>query len=192
MKNILITGGTGYIGSHTCVALLKIGFNLTIIDSNINSSSKSINRIKKILEKDYLDKKVLFFKGDIRDKKFLDAIFFNAIKQNDPIQGVIHFAGLKAVSESLFKPLLYWENNVYGSLELLVSILPNGELDEIKLIESSGHLVLDKAAISIVKMASPFAPFPEEMSQSIDLLEVIRIWDFRKNASQRFKFNARN
>ena len=84
------------------------------------------------------------------------------------------------------------KNNVYGSLELLVSILPNGELNEIKLIESSGHLVLDKAAISIVKMASPFAPFPQEMLQSIDLLEVIRIWDFRKNASQGLKFNARN
>ena len=83
-------------------------------------------------------------------------------------------------------------NNVYGSLELLVSILPNGELNEIRLVESSGHLVLDKAAISIVKMASPFAPFPEEMLQSVDLIEVIRIWDFRKNSSQRFKFNARN
>ena len=75
---------------------------------------------------------------------------------------------------------------------MLVSILPNGELNEIRLIESSGHLVLDKAAISIVKMASPFAPFPEEMLQSVDLLEVIRIWDFRKSASERFKFNARN
>ena len=83
------------------------------------------------------------------------------------------------------------ENKVYGSLELLVSILPSGELNEIKLIESSGHIVLDKAAISIVKMASPFAPFPEEMLQSIDLLEVIRIWDFRTNASWRFKVNDR-
>ena len=116
MKNILITGGTGYIGSHTCLALLKRGFNLTIIDSTINSSPLSINRIKKILKENYLDKKILFFKGDIRDKKFLDEIFFNAIKRNNPIHGVIHFAGLKAVSESLYKPLLYWENNVYGSI----------------------------------------------------------------------------
>ena len=74
---------------------------------------------------------------------------------------------------------------------MLVSILPSGELNEIKLIESSGHIVLDKAAISIVKMASPFAPFPEEMLQSVDLLEVIRIWDFRTNASWRFKVNDR-
>ncbi len=84
------------------------------------------------------------------------------------------------------------ENNLYGSLELLVSILPSGDLGEMRLIESSGHLVLDKAAISIVKMASPFAPFPEEMLQSVDLLEVTRIWDFRKNASWSFKVNARN
>ena len=117
MKNILITGGTGYIGSHTCLALLKRGFNLTIIDSTINSSPLSINRIEKILKEDCLgSKKISFFKGDIRDKKFLDEIFFNASKRNNPIQGVIHFAGLKAVSESLFKPLLYWENNVYGSI----------------------------------------------------------------------------
>ena len=62
MKNILITGGTGYIGSHTCLALLKRGFNLTIIDSTINSSPLSINRIEKILKDNYLDKKILFFK----------------------------------------------------------------------------------------------------------------------------------
>ena len=84
------------------------------------------------------------------------------------------------------------ENKIYGSLELLVSILPSGELNDIRLIESSGHVVLDKAAISIVKMASPFAPFPEEMLQNIDLLEVIRIWDFRRNASWSFKVNDRN
>ena len=84
------------------------------------------------------------------------------------------------------------ESKIYGSLELLVSILPSGELNDIRLIESSGHLVLDKAAISIVKMASPFAPFPEEMLQNIDLLEVIRIWDFRKNASWSFTVNDRN
>ncbi len=77
-------------------------------------------------------------------------------------------------------------NNLHGSLELLVSILPSGELSEIRLIESSGHRILDKAAISIVEMASPFAPFPEEMLQSIDLIEIIRIWDFRKNASWSF------
>ena len=84
------------------------------------------------------------------------------------------------------------DNQIYGSLELLVSILPNGQLNDVRLIESSGHLVLDKAAISIVKMASPFAPFPEEMLQNIDLLEVIRIWDFRRNASWSFKVNDRN
>ena len=84
------------------------------------------------------------------------------------------------------------DNRLYGSLELLVSILPSGELGEIRLLESSGHLILDKAAISIVKMASPFAPFPEEMTQGIDLLEITRIWDFRKSASWSFKENARN
>ncbi len=116
MKNILITGGTGYIGSHTCLELIKKGYNLTIIDSNINSSPHSINRIKEILKRDFLENKILFFKGDIRNKSFLDEIFFKLQKENNPIRGVIHFAGLKAVSESLSKPLLYWENNVYGSI----------------------------------------------------------------------------
>lgn len=129
------------------------------------------------------------------EKNFNNRILTVSSKEKIPLHARLYLNSWEKKIEkigNLNYPKKATKNNVYGSLELLVSILPNGELNEIRLIESSGHLVLDKAAISIVKMASPFAPFPEEMLQSVDLLEVIRIWDFRKNASQRFKFNARN
>ncbi len=119
MRNILITGGTGYIGSHTCLPLLKGGYKLTIIDSNVNSTPTSIERIKKILKNNFSENQISFFKGDIRDKPFLENIFSNAIKENNPVEAVIHFAGLKSVSESIEKPLLYWENNVFGSICLI-------------------------------------------------------------------------
>jgi protein TonB len=74
---------------------------------------------------------------------------------------------------------------LYGSLRLMVAVLPDGSLKEVKLLESSGHQVLDNSAISIVKLASPFAPFPDELRKSTDLLEIIRTWQFRENSSLR-------
>ena len=119
--HILITGGTGFIGSHTCISLLKEGYKITIIDSLINSSIKSIKGIKKILEKlkINIDDKLNFYEGDLRDNEFIIKIFQNAIKAKQPISSVIHFAGLKSISESIKKPFLYWENNVYGTINLL-------------------------------------------------------------------------
>ena len=74
---------------------------------------------------------------------------------------------------------------LYGSLRLMVAIAPNGRLREVELLESSGHRVLDDAAIRIVKLASPFAPFPDELRKTTDVLEIIRTWHFRKNSSLR-------
>ena len=74
---------------------------------------------------------------------------------------------------------------LYGSLRLLVAILPDGSLEEVRLLESSGHQVLDDAAISIVRLAAPYAPFPDKLRQTTDVLEIIRTWQFRKNASLR-------
>ena len=78
------------------------------------------------------------------------------------------------------------ENDFYGSLELLVSIFPNGELDEIKIIESSGHVILDREAISVLKMSSSFAPFPDNIIQICNLIEIILILSFQKNACWSF------
>lgn len=77
------------------------------------------------------------------------------------------------------------QNGLYGSLRLLVSVLPDGSLKEVEILESSGHKVLDDAALRIVRLASPFAPFPDELRQSTDVLEIIRTWQFRENSSLR-------
>ena len=120
MKNILITGGAGFIGSHTCLNFLEKGFNIYIADSFINSSKKVFERLKKIIDVYgcYDQNKINIFEGDIRDYKFLDNIFLEALKKNEAIDGVIHFAGLKAVAESTFNPLKYWDVNVNGSINL--------------------------------------------------------------------------
>ena len=119
MKNILITGGSGYIGSHTCVTLLEKGYKITIVDSNVNSSPISIERIKEIIKKKVLKDNISFFPGDLRDKIFLNKVFLKAKEENNPINAVIHFAGFKSSSESILKPLIYWENNVFGSICLI-------------------------------------------------------------------------
>ncbi len=106
---ILVTGGAGYIGSHTAVELLQKGYEVVIIDNLDNSSPKAVDRIQLIT-----GKKVDFYKGDVRDRKLMEEIFC----QHD-IEWVIHFAGLKAVGESCAKPLEYYDNNLYGTLVLL-------------------------------------------------------------------------
>ena len=115
MKNILVTGGAGFIGSHTCLTFLEEGFNITIIDSLKNSSKDVLRGIKAILElsNNYDENKINFYEGDIRNKTFLEEVFLEAKKKNNPIDGVIHFAGLKSVKESTINPLLYWDQNVW-------------------------------------------------------------------------------
>ena len=118
--HILITGGAGFIGSHTCIVLLEEGHKVTIIDSFVNSSMQTINGIKRILKEKKINIKNRFkiCKGDLRDKKIIDKVFSSSFKENDPIDAVIHFASLKSIVESFEKPLLYWTNNVIGSLNL--------------------------------------------------------------------------
>ena len=119
-KTFLITGGTGYIGSHICYVLLKNGYRIVILDSNVNSSSKVIDQVLNILSDEKLDcsERFKFIKGDIRDEKILSNIFHEYKISGFPIKGVIHLAGLKSVSESLKNPLKYWEINVLGSIKL--------------------------------------------------------------------------
>lgn len=108
MKKILVTGGCGYIGSHTCVELLNAGYDIAIIDNLCNSKIEVIDKIKKITGKDFN-----FYKEDLRNEDILDNIF-----KKENIEGVIHFAGLKAVGESVEKPILYYQNNIDSTLTL--------------------------------------------------------------------------
>ncbi len=121
MRNILVTGGTGFIGSHISSELIKNGYSLVIIDSLINSSASVVDRIKLISE-EHLKKygtTLDFYKGDIRDKLFLNNLFLKYLNVHKPIDAVIHCAGLKSVSESISFPLNYWDVNVSGTICLL-------------------------------------------------------------------------
>ncbi|MFK0574043.1 UDP-glucose 4-epimerase GalE, partial [Endozoicomonas sp.] len=109
MSKILVTGGAGYIGSHTCVELLNDGYEIIVLDNLSNSSDESLKRVQEIT-----GKSLEFVQGDIRDLELLNTLF-----SNNEISAVIHFAGLKAVGESVSMPLAYYDNNVHGTLVLL-------------------------------------------------------------------------
>lgn len=105
---VLVTGGAGYIGSHTCVELLNAGHEIVIADNFYNSCPEALNRIKELTNKDFA-----FYECDIRDRAMLDKIF-----AENKIDAVIHFAGLKAVGESVSKPIEYYDNNIGSTLTL--------------------------------------------------------------------------
>ncbi|ALM69711.1 UDP-glucose 4-epimerase GalE [Vibrio vulnificus] len=107
--NILVTGGSGYIGSHTCIQMIEAGMTPIILDNLYNSKLLVLDRIEQVT-----GVRPAFYQGDIRDSEILQHVF----AQHD-IQGVIHFAGLKAVGESVEKPLMYYDNNVSGTLNLV-------------------------------------------------------------------------
>ncbi len=142
MSTVLVTGGTGYIGSHTCVELLNNGYDIIIVDNFCNSSSDVAGKIEQIT-----GKKVKFYKCDLcYDVEKLDEIF----KENK-IDAVMHFAGLKSVSESIKFPILYYENNVFGTINLCKVMQKNNVK---KIIFSSSATVYG---------TSSFAPYDETM-----------------------------
>ena len=106
--NVLVTGGAGYIGAHTCIELLESGHEVVVIDNLCNSNPKSLQRVEQLT-----GKKVKFYEGDVRDEALLTSIF-----QENKIDCVIHFAGLKAVGESVAKPWEYYDNNLNSTLVL--------------------------------------------------------------------------
>ncbi|MFR6066277.1 MAG: UDP-glucose 4-epimerase GalE [Eubacterium sp.] len=113
---VLVTGGAGYIGSHTCVELINAGVDVVIVDNFYNCKKSSLDRIRALVDRDFK-----FYECDIRDKEGMDKIF-----KAEDIDSVIHFAGLKAVGESVHKPLEYFDNNVNGTLVLLDVMRNNG------------------------------------------------------------------
>ena len=114
--NVLVTGGAGYIGSHTCVELLEKGYGVVVIDNLVNSSAKSLERVEQITGKS-LD----FYQNDVRDRDAMERIF-----SKHDIDCVIHFAGLKAVGESVSMPLEYYDNNLYSTVVLCETMRDHG------------------------------------------------------------------
>ena len=120
MARLLITGGAGFIGSHTCVVLLSAGHELVVLDNFDNSSPQALQRVAELG-----GRPVHVVEGDIRDEIILQKLFEEATASGRPIDAVIHFAGLKAVGESVANPLLYWDVNVVGSRNLLAAMDAN-------------------------------------------------------------------
>ena len=145
-QSILVTGGAGYIGSHTCVQLLEAGYNVIIADNLSNSSPVSLDRVETIT-----GKRPIFYEADIRDAAALDKIF-----SENSIQAVIHFAGLKAVGESVEIPMTYYDNNIHGTLCLCETMKKYGVK---KMIFSSSATVYgtsdkDHAGFSYINIRS--------------------------------------
>ena len=117
---VLVTGGAGFIGSHTCLALIERGYEILIIDSYANSNEESIRRVIEISKSNNKTKNVNISinSEDIRDETVLNKLFYESQLAGKPIAAVIHFAGLKSVRESVINPLLYWDVNVNGSINL--------------------------------------------------------------------------
>lgn len=140
--SILVTGGAGYIGSHTCIELMNAGYNVVVVDNFYNSKREVLNRIASLSGKQFA-----FYQCDIRDEKGLDLIF-----KQEKIDAVIHFAGLKAVGESCRKPLEYYDNNVNGTLCLCRVMRNNGCK---KIVFSSSATVYGLNNVSPLKETMP-------------------------------------
>ncbi len=143
MKNkILVTGGAGYIGTHTCIGLHEAGYEIVVYDNLSNSSREAINRVSNLI-----GQPIEFIEGDIRDAESLRQVFLS-----HQFFGVIHFAGLKAVGESVAKPLLYYNNNVSGTITLLEVM---AEYDVKNLVFSSSATVYGDPEILPIDEKSP-------------------------------------
>ena len=142
MSKVLITGGLGYIGSHTVVELYENGYETVIIDNLYNSRIDVLDKLEKITKK-----KISFYKGDVRDKDLLRKIF-----SEEEISGVIHFAGLKAVGESCEIPIEYYDNNI-GSTIALIEVMK--EFNVKRIVFSSSATVYGKCKVVPLKEDSP-------------------------------------
>ncbi|MGL5436540.1 MAG: UDP-glucose 4-epimerase GalE [Lachnospiraceae bacterium] len=136
---ILVTGGAGYIGSHTCIELLQEGHEVVIVDNLYNASKKAVDRVAEIS-----GKKAAFYEVDVCDKAALDAVF-----EAEQPDGVIHFAGYKAVGESVARPLEYYQNNIVGTL-ILCEVMRNHQVKNI-IFSSSATVYGDPAEIPITE-----------------------------------------
>ena len=160
MRTLLITGGLGFIGSHTCIELVKKGYSVYIVDSLKNSHFSILNRIRNILKEDDQNiSRIKFFKGDMRNKNFLNSVFEKATENGDVIEGVIHFAGLKSVHQSLINPLEYWSNNIIPVLNLIDIMQLNKTKNIIFSSSAAVYSPLNKSPINERGNLGPISPY---------------------------------
>lgn len=159
-KNILVTGGAGFIGSHTVVELLQQNFQVFVLDNFSNSSPQVLEQIKKITHKE-----AVLLQGDIRNKNFLQKVF-----EEHKIDVVIHFAGLKSIGESVSKPLEYYENNIVGSINLLQAMQ---EANVFQIVFSSSATVYGKPKEIPISENSPIAKAKNPYGQTKIMIENI-------------------
>jgi len=165
---ILVTGGAGYIGSHTCVELLNAGYEVVVVDNLYNSSAKSLERVEFIT-----GRKVTFYEVDLLDREALNAIF-----EKETIEAVIHFAGLKAVGESVAKPLEYYHNNITGTL-ILCDVMRNHGVKSI-VFSSSATVYGDPAFVPITEecpKGNPTNPYGQSKSMLEQILMDLHVSD---------------
>lgn len=157
---VLVTGGAGYIGSHACIALMDAGYNVVVLDNLCNSSPVALQRLQQIC-----GKSVDFVQGDIRDRACLDQIF-----RSHPVAAVLHFAGLKAVGESVTMPLEYYDNNVAGTLVLLAAMHEAGVCNLV--FSSSATVYGDPATVPIREdfALAPTSPYGRTKRMVEDIL----------------------
>ena len=158
--SILVTGGAGYIGSHTCIELLNAGYDIVVVDNFYNSKHESLSRIAELSGKSFA-----FYECDIRDADKLDKVF-----KDENIDAVIHFAGLKAVGESCVKPIEYYDNNVNGTLVLCDVMRKNGCK---KIVFSSSATVYGMHNVSPLKETMPTGGTTNPYGTTKYMIEII-------------------
>ena len=159
--SILVTGGAGYIGSHTCIEMQNAGYDVVVIDNLDNSSSESLKRVEKIT-----GKPVKFYKEDVRNKQALRKIF-----SENKIEAVIHFAGLKAVGESVREPIMYYNNNLQSTIALLEGM---NEFNVKKIVFSSSATVYGVATEMPLKEGMPLGAINPYGRTKLFIEEILR------------------
>ena len=157
---ILVTGGAGFIGSHTCVELLNAGYDVVVVDNLVNSSRESLNRVQEIT-----GKTLRFYEVNLLDRKKLNQVF-----EKEEIEAVIHFAGLKAVGESVYKPLEYYHNNITGTLVLCECMRSHGVK---KIVFSSSATVYGNPAFVPITEECPKGEVTNPYGRTKSMLEQI-------------------
>ena len=179
--HILVTGGAGYIGSHTCLELLESGHQVTVIDNLCNASREGLRRVEKLT-----GKSLGFFQVDLLDADALNMVF----RQNADATAVIHFAGLKAVGESVDKPLLYYQNNLTGTMNLCQSMQQHRIRNMV--FSSSATVYGDPASVPITEdfpLLSCTNPYGRTKAMIEDILRDLHVADQEWNISLLRYFN---